>query len=107
LLWERLVGLAAVREHLNFAYGTQPFATATLIDEGKNAWAVRQVLAELGVRILADDEEAEAHVIATVSPGPMLDALARRQKLRRPHGPRLLAPWAIRPRQVRWKHSAA
>lgn len=92
-LWARFTGLGAAREHLGAAHARAPFATATIIEAGKSAWAVAEALRELGVRLIDDGEEAEAHVIGTLSPGPLLDAVARRLRLRRPHGPRLLSPW--------------
>jgi GT2 family glycosyltransferase len=91
--WDRFTGLAAARAHLAAAHARSPFSTATIVDAGKNSWAVVEALRELGVRLIDDGEESEAHVIGTLSPGPMLDALSRRNRLRRPQGPRLLAPW--------------
>lgn len=95
--WERFTGLSHVREHLSEVHARQRFQSATIVDAGKNAWAVAQVLKELGVRLIEDGEEAEAHVIGTLSPGPMMDSLIRRTRLRRPQGPRLLAPWLPAP----------
>lgn len=95
--WDRFTGLAHVRTHLADAHAAHRFSSATIVDAGKNSWAVAQALRELGVRLIDDGEEAEAHVIGTLSPGPMLDSLIRRTKLRRPLGPRLLAPWVPTP----------
>lgn len=94
-LFDRFTGLAAARDALRAAYDERPFASAALLDHGKNAWAVREALEELGVRITGEGEDAEVHVIATLSPGPMLDAFARRCALRRCRGPRVLLPWLI------------
>lgn len=93
--WARFTGLAAARDALGQAHARRGFKTAVLVDEGKNAWAVRQALEELGVRIVGYGEPAEAEVIATLSPGPMLDAWARRMLFKRASGVRLLAPWRI------------
>ncbi len=91
--WDRFTGLAAARTHLSGAFAQARFASATIVDHGKNAWVVALALRELGVKLVDDGEEAEAIVIGTMSPGPMLDALDRRWRARRAHSPRLLAPW--------------
>lgn len=93
--WARFTGLAAAREAMRQAYARRAFGTATLVDEGKNAWAVRQALAELGVRIVGYGEPAQVEVIATMSPGPMLDAWVQRAAMHRAAGVRLLAPWRV------------
>jgi len=91
--WERFTGLAAARAHLHAAHAATHFRTAAIVDLGKNAWVVAEALRQLGVKLVDDGEEAEALVIGTMSPGPMLDALERRWRPRRFCGPRLLAPW--------------
>lgn len=92
-LFDRFTGLAAAREALQSAFDASPFRSAHLCDVGKNAHVVARALAELGVRVTSDDEESEVQVIATMSPGPMLDALAKRRATWRPHSPRTVAPW--------------
>lgn len=94
-LFDRFTGLAAARESLQSAYTQSPFHSAHLCDIGKNAHVVARALAELGVPITSDDQEAEVQVIATMSPGPMLDALAKRRAMRRPHSIRTIAPWSL------------
>ncbi len=94
-LFDRFTGLAAARAALQAAHDECPYQTAALIDHGKNAWAVREALEELGVRLTVEGEDAEVHVIATMSPGPMLDAFARRWALRRSRGPRVVMPWLM------------
>lgn len=93
--WARFTGLAAARDAMTRAFARRAFTTATLVDEGKNAWAVRQALEELGVRIVGYGEPAQAEVIATMSPGPMLDAWTQRVAMHRAAGVRLLAPWRM------------
>lgn len=93
--WARFTGLAAAREAMKQAFTRQAFNTAMLVDEGKNAWAVRQALEELGVRVVGYGEPAQVEVIATMSPGPMLDAWTQRVAMQRAGGVRLLAPWRI------------
>jgi len=92
-LWDRFTGLAAARRTLLAAYAEAPFATAAIVDEGKNAWAVARALGELGVRLTADNDDAEALVIGTLSPGPMLDSFERRLHGRRPGARRVIMPW--------------
>lgn len=92
-LFERFMGLAQAREALAGAMADKPFATAAIVDEGKNGWVVRRALAELGVRLVPVDERPDVRVIGTMSPGPMLDAYERRTALPSHRGPRVLAPW--------------
>jgi GT2 family glycosyltransferase len=94
-VWERFTGLAAARAALQAAYAARPFSTACLVDEGKNAWVVGEALHELGVKVTGENDNAEAMVIGTMSPGPMLDAYERRLEGRRIGGPRVLMPWVI------------
>jgi hypothetical protein len=91
--FDRFTGLAHAREALAAAMNEQPFASAAIVDEGKNAWAVRQALRESGVRIVEEDDEPDVRVIGTMSPGPMLDAVERRGGGR---GARVIAPWVWR-----------
>ncbi|MBS0196781.1 MAG: glycosyltransferase [Planctomycetes bacterium] len=92
-LWARFTGLAAARAAIRSAHADRPFATAALIDEGKNSWAVARALKEVGVRVLPDRDDAEAWVIGTMSPGPMLDSLERRSRASGAFGRRIVAPW--------------
>ena len=70
--WARFTGLGAAREALWMAQTVGLLGpTATLIDPGKNAWVVERVLGELGVGVV---ERGGSPVVATMSPGPMLDA---------------------------------
>ncbi len=106
-LFERFMGLSYAREALNAAMAQQPFATAQIVDEGKNGWVVRRALDELGVRVLnapplatqssvlsrQPSSPPDALVIGTMSPGPMLDAYERRTAMPVQRGPRVIAPW--------------
>ncbi len=109
-LFDRFTGLAYAREALQAAYSQKPFRTVHLVDEGKNGWVVRKALAEMGCTILPLPEgggrgvgsssspssppRADALIIGTMSPGPMLDAFERRTLLN-PAGSRerIIAPW--------------
>lgn len=89
--YERFTGLAHARQTFQHALQRQPFDTACLTHQGKHAWAVRRALTEAGVRIIDDHDAADRLVIATLSPGPMLDALAQLHATGQGH--RTIAPW--------------
>lgn len=86
--WDRFTGKAACRRSLLRAWAQTRFSSAAIIAPGKNEHIVRACLQEMGVRIVADVNTAEALVIGTLSPGPMLDAL---DSLRAES--RVIAPW--------------
>lgn len=87
-LWDRFTGLAAARDALSQAHRECRFTTAAIVDEGKNAWAVRRALAELGIDEMPA-ADADVLVIGSMSPGPMLDAWERRRNQPQP----VVAPW--------------
>lgn len=87
-LWARFTGAAAARASLERAWIKRGFRTAAIIDEGKNARVIRAALRDLGVREIGDQRAAEALVIGTLSPGPMLDAWDTRRA-----DPRCICPW--------------
>jgi len=70
-LWDRFTGMAHARAAVARAQAQQPFSAARLVCAGKNAEYVQRALLEQGVAI---DERASVQMIATLSPGPMLDA---------------------------------
>lgn len=72
--WERFTGKAACRSGLQEAWRARKFQTAAIVSPGKNEHVVRECLAEMGVRVIDDAGSAEALVVGTLSPGPMLDA---------------------------------
>jgi hypothetical protein len=88
-VWDRFTGRSVARASLERAWIRRGFRTAALVDEGKNANVIRRVLKELGVREV-DAAGAEALVIGTLSPGPMLDAWERRA---RAGDPRVVCAW--------------
>lgn len=92
-VFDRFTGLSAARVALRAAWNRWRFRSASIVDPGKNAWVVEAALVELGVKICAYGEDADAVVIGTMSPGPMLDATKRRHAIRRGRGPRVVAPW--------------
>jgi GT2 family glycosyltransferase len=94
-VFDCFTGLAHVRETLQ----RTPFITdetrVAVVDEGKHAWTVHQTLDELHA-IPATERKADAHVIGTLSPGPMLDAWERRRGGRGGGGPTVVMPWIPR-----------
>jgi GT2 family glycosyltransferase len=89
-MFDRFTGLAEARRSFRAAHGEEAFATAAVVDEGKNARLVRRALEEVGVR-LAGERDADVLAIGTLSPGPMLDAWERRVAS---GGRRVVVPWA-------------
>ncbi len=74
-LYDLFTGLAHARGHLGAAVDHLGIRNAALVHPGKHAALVEQTLRELSVSIVAEPSAADARVIATLSPGPMLDAL--------------------------------
>jgi hypothetical protein len=72
--WERFTGHAACRRSLLHQWSQRRFNTATIVHPGKNEHIVRDCLDEIGVRLVNHPDKADALVIGTLSPGPMLDA---------------------------------
>lgn len=91
-VFDRFTGLAHVRE----AHARSPMLAAstrvTVVNEGKNAWVVRQALQELSVELVDDEGAADVLVVGTLSPGPMLDAWEQRSIGPQP----MIAPWSPR-----------
>ncbi len=92
-LFDRFTGLAHARVALALQGAGVAFRRAAMVDAGKNAWAVQRALVERGVSIVPDPRDAEAIVVATMSPGPMLDSARRRRAQRRGRGPVVVVPW--------------
>lgn len=108
--WDRFTGRRAADDAIAAALDAEPFDRAALIAHGKNAHVVRAALEARGVAIVDDDRAEVPRVIATLSPGPMLDVLDALDALNarpEPVRPRVIAPWtaagrrpADRPRVV-------
>ncbi|MBX3379840.1 MAG: glycosyltransferase [Phycisphaeraceae bacterium] len=88
-LWKRFTGRAAVREGLAWNLALRGVRSAALVEEGKNAPEIRAAMCELGIAEVPPDR-AEALVVGTLSPGPMLDAQERLA-----HDPRVVTPWRV------------
>lgn len=86
--WDLFTGLAACRAALDAQFGEHPPRSAAIVAPGKHEWAIRQALAERGIPLVAEAADAEAVVIGTLSPGPMLDTAERRAA-----EPRIVSPW--------------
>jgi hypothetical protein len=89
-LWERFTGLMHVRATLADESAMKG-ARIAVVDEGKNACVVRRVLEELTGREVVPAREAEAWVIGSLSPGPMMDAWERRACA----NPMVFRPWRV------------
>lgn len=88
-LYDRFTGLAHARAHLGAALMSAGAGRVAITAPGKNEWAVRQALAELGIEVVERRAGAEALVIGTLSPGPILDALEDSSG----EGVPVIAPW--------------
>lgn len=92
-VWDRFTGLRAAREAIAAEMQVKAFASACVVMEGKNAGLVCRALHEAGVKIVEDEREvgeAEALVVGTMSPGPML--FARDLLMRTRAGVRAIVP---------------
>ena len=93
-LYDRLTGLAHAREALAAANCAAPLGRVAIVSAGKNAWAVARALDELGAEVVREAAQADTLVVGTLSPGPMLDALALHGGAAAPWpGRRIVAPW--------------
>ena len=67
-----------------------------IVAAGKNEWAVRQALHELGIEVVERGAGEGALVIGTLSPGPLLDAIESTRGEAIP----VVAPWSWTPSLV-------
>jgi GT2 family glycosyltransferase len=88
-LFDRFTGLAHARAALARAPELVDTRQVALVEVDKNAWAVRRALVELDIEILTNESRADAIVVGTLSPGPILDALDRHRGADKP----VVAPW--------------
>lgn len=92
-IYERFTGMKGVRAAIESAMRVSAFQTACLVDQGKNDWVITAALRSCGVCIVDRPEDADALVIGTLSPGPMLDA---RQWWSANHpDERVISPWLV------------
>ncbi len=90
-IYDRFTGLAHAREAIHRAIWQRPFRTATIVAPGKNAWAIERALFECRISIASDERDADALVIGTMSPGPMIDTAIRISNLHPDR--RVVIPW--------------
>ena len=93
-VWDRFTGLAQARDSLNRAWQERAFASAAIVEPGKNAWAVTRALTEFIHEreiSLTTADAAEVVVVGCLSPGPMQDAAERWHQ----QGRRVVMPWSI------------
>ncbi|MEO1511843.1 MAG: hypothetical protein AAFU70_07215, partial [Planctomycetota bacterium] len=88
-IWDRFTGMAHARDALDRAMRDKPFASAAIVGQGKNAWAVVTALDEWSVT-LREPTDADTWVVGTMSPGPMIDAALAAAGC----GKRVVLPWA-------------
>lgn len=96
--WDRFTGLAYARACLTRQLSG--VSHVAIVEPGKNEWAVRRVIESLGIAITPapDTSGAQALVVGTLSPGPMLDAAERIQAAEAATGapPRpVVTPWRL------------
>ncbi len=75
-MFDRFTGLAHARRTFAGHRSLRNAARVAIVSEGKNCWAIRLALEEIGAHIVTDQRDADALVIGKLSPGPILDALA-------------------------------
>ncbi len=88
-LYDRFTGLAHARARLGATLGLMGVARVAIVEPGKNEWAVRQALDEAGVEVVERGGGEGAVVVGTLSPGPILDGVARWAGAGLP----VVAPW--------------
>ena len=73
--WARFTGLAAARQAIAGAIaGHRSLQRVAIVAPGKNEPVVRRAVVEAGLEIVEHADDADALLIGTLSPGPMLDA---------------------------------
>lgn len=90
-VWDRLTGLAAVREALGREQTRGAFRTASLEQPGRHAWVIERALREQGVVLVDPRNRPDVHVVGTLARGAMFRAVFGRRASR--HAPRLVVPW--------------
>lgn len=90
-LWQRFTGFSAAVEAIEAA--GKSLGNVALIAPGKNAHVVAEAALACGARMVDDPRNADTLLIATLSPGPMIDAAAEWQRLR--PDARVLLPWRM------------
>jgi len=113
--FDHFIGLSQAKEAIAAAVDEHDIKTATLVEEGKHAWVIRDAMAQLGIEEVADEPGSrpsaqtgvhpDAYIVGTMSPGPMLDAAERRAALAVAGAPPTIVPWRVIGDQLRSKPS--
>ncbi len=92
--YARFTGEAAARTYVPAQLAALGAKRVALIERGKNSEVVERVVREAGVEVVSQQEDSatDALVVATLSPGPMLDALERHRSA---SGPLVVAAWDV------------
>ena len=94
-LWDRFVGLAAVREAFEASAVIRRRPVVCVVERGKNDWVIDQVIGEFGLSATDDPARADAVVVGTCSPGPMLDGAERWTQRGEEQGISVIEPWLM------------
>lgn len=88
--WDRFTGLSAAEDAVGRALEERAFASAAIVEPGKNEWVVRRALEGAGVEVRSGvASPADVLVPGTMSPGPMMDAA----EMLEPLGRRVVVPF--------------
>ncbi len=87
-IFDRFTGLAHARDAFTRSRHLHHGARVAIVNPGKNLWCVERALTEQGARIVPE-ETADALVVGSMSPGPILDCLREHESDGRP----VIAPW--------------
>lgn len=94
-MYDRFTGLEHARRGIAAAVEGSSIRRVALVEPGKHAHLVEQAAHEVGLEIV-EAAGADALLIATLSPGPMIDAVDRLELL----GKRVIVPWCFEARSV-------
>lgn len=72
--WARFTGFAAARQAVNAAKERWGLQRVMIVAPGKNEHVVRRAVIDSGLEVTDDADVADALVVGTLSPGPMMDA---------------------------------
>lgn len=75
-LYERFTGEIAARATLGPALDWSGATSVNLVNRGKGDDVIERLCREFGVGVMNDSDHSEVEIIGTLSPGPMLDAIA-------------------------------
>jgi GT2 family glycosyltransferase len=91
--WDRFTGMAAACDAIRHAHSIAPLGRTALVHHGKNSHVVAEAAARCGVCLVENLHDAETLLIATLSPGPMIDAATRLAT--HGGGHRVVLPWSM------------